>query len=266
MPFPLSPDWTDWQNVSTASDAPAYMSLLEAIEQWALRYQINVDWVKEAAFATLIFHQGFLHAEEGPRAGEVTITRVLPQRWFPIDHLGQFRSLDLPADWEPPSTPTKHSGDDLACYLGEPTPPTAGSMPSPPSPPWESPRISIDLNGPSFVFLSQAWDPLFESWSAYRSRIQADFGRDLTSYRKRREQLARAQGAEPAPAIPNPESFRWLAAWQCAGLPVKNIQALRVRRGLKNVDDSAIRHGIEKAAKFIGLSRRIGSPGPRRKT
>jgi hypothetical protein len=110
-----------------------------------------------------------------------------------------------------------------------------------------------------FRLETSGWDPAFERFSSFETRLRKQFDAEIARYKARLEELTEARGYKRVPGIYRTEHIEWLALFQCAGQSHKAIQQ-QLRQ-----DPTTISKGIKSAAQLIGISLRTKGRGRPRK-
>lgn len=114
-----------------------------------------------------------------------------------------------------------------------------------------------------------AWQPWLASRAEARALIEASFQRQMAAYLDRVERLCAERGVRKKAQKRQPEHFRWLALYQCAGLEMHDVAAT-LPEGEHAIEDPSktARKGVRSAARLIGLPLRPGRKGrpPKRGT
>jgi hypothetical protein len=243
-------------------ETPNLMRLITELCTWAMNHRLHRQWILDSAYQTLHWHQGFLNCEEGPRPGQVRVIRD-EVGWFPIVFSTEYRFLFLGQESK------KDRRDVLWIRDGHivPTPPLDNS-------PYgraagNAPDLFVNVNSKALLVHVEAapWEPWFQTWAEFERRAKERFELTLSIYRERIQRIASEDEQLRKPErVRSWVMFDWLALWQCCGRTYTQIAEFEASRG-KALEESAIGHGINKAARILGISDilREGSRGQPRK-
>ena len=95
-----------------------------------------------------------------------------------------------------------------------------------------------------FEFNDWGWEPQFESWSKFKSKIEDRFRTELAEYEKTIRSLANERGLVEKPPVCSDEHFEWLAHYKCSHKALSEILKIYTSVG----DTSTISKGLHKAA------------------
>ena len=110
--------------------------------------------------------------------------------------------------------------------------------------PFVAGSILIHDHEHKFDFNDRGWDPQFERWLKFKTRIEDRFLRALADHKDKVRSLARKRGLVKKPPVCSDEHFEWLALFKCGRHTLKQI-----RDQYRSVGDkSTISKGLHKAA------------------
>ncbi len=237
---------------------PQTLNLLEFVRgmrDWAARHGLHLEWIYDAAYFTLHWHAGLPNCDEGSVA------------WFPFDMLTEYKFFFTGPDAD---TDTESVWIESGKVVEKPSLPSYLDDAPPDS--IENTRAELYVKADSKKRLVHCevlpWEPLYEKWATFAHGARRNFESSLRRYREDVEALAAATQPLRKPGeIRQSAVFDWVALWQCCGLSHKQIADFEATRGQRVLEESAIQHGIERAALQLGMSEvmRQGSRGRKRK-
>ena len=107
-------------------------------------------------------------------------------------------------------------------------------------------KVLVDYE--MFSFEDAGWNPQFETWASYRTRVQGRFKTELQTYERKVRKLVESQGGERARRRHSVKNFEWFALYQLCGMSSVQIENAR---GAETGDESTVLKGIKTAAQLL---------------
>jgi hypothetical protein len=250
-------DFTRWSIVvkKATVETGSISDYVRAMTAWSERHGLAADWMHDVAHVTVGWHLVCCDSHAGPAADQ---QRALAKdvKWFPIEWLAENRVFQSVSDDESVWLENGRVVERPNVIDGTPImAPTAA-------------ELYVKVSSEKYLVFCEAWDPFFERWNRFKARAQENFDVALRMYRDVVE--SRLKSTQP---VRRPERLRtyklfdWLVLWQCCRWTHARIAEFETAGGGKGLEESAIGHGIERAARSVGLFGvlRQGTRGRKRK-